>query len=189
MPKLPVKWAFRLKIAALPDIAAHWTLPRRNLALPVEPGLRPPEATGGRAAQSTKPNTIDNRKLGAMTENAQSTEAATFDLEALKARCLNNMSLVERVLTKFAGQVDADLAALEEAVAAGNAPDVAKLSHRIKGMTASIEARSMCENAARCERTALAAAVDELPNLLNELRQDRDRLFAAISSCHKSISA
>jgi HPt (histidine-containing phosphotransfer) domain-containing protein len=123
-----------------------------------------------------------------MTDNAQNTDAATFDFEALKARCLNNMNLVERVLTKFEGQLDADLAALEEAIGAGNAPDVAKLSHRIKGMTASIEARSMCEKAARCERTALAAAVDELPGLLTELRQGRDRLFEAISGCGKATS-
>jgi HPt (histidine-containing phosphotransfer) domain-containing protein len=116
-----------------------------------------------------------------MIENAQDADVATFDYEALKARCLNNMNLVDRVLTKFTGQVDSDLAALEEAIVAGNAPDVAKLSHRIKGMTASIEARSMCEKAARCERTALAAAVDELPRLLGDLRADRDRLFEAIA--------
>jgi HPt (histidine-containing phosphotransfer) domain-containing protein len=116
-----------------------------------------------------------------MIENTQNAEAVVFDFEALKARCLNNMNLVDRVLTKFASQVDTDLESLERAISAGNAPDVAKLAHRIKGMTASIEARSMCSDAARCERTALAAAVDDLPALLTTLRQDRNRLLEVIA--------
>src|SRR5690348_10126063 len=119
-----------------------------------------------------------------MNNNAATTEPNTtasniFDVEALTARCLNNLNLVDRVLTKFAGQVDADLADLEQAIAAGNAPEVAKLAHRIKGMTASIEARAMCNSAARCERTALAAAADELPAILSALRSDRTELIAA----------
>lgn len=116
-----------------------------------------------------------------MSETNPSGEPVVFDLEALKARCLNNLNLVDRVLTKFAVQVDADLVELERAVNAGNASDAAKMAHRIKGMTASIEARSMSEGAARCERTALAAATDELPGLLTRLRHDRDRLLETIA--------
>jgi HPt (histidine-containing phosphotransfer) domain-containing protein len=116
-----------------------------------------------------------------MLETIPATEPAVFDLEALKARCLNNLNLVDRVLTKFTSQVEIDLTNLEGAVNAGNAPDVAKLAHRIKGMTASVEARSMCATADRCERTAMAAAVDEFPALLTSLREDRNRLFEAIA--------
>jgi HPt (histidine-containing phosphotransfer) domain-containing protein len=112
-----------------------------------------------------------------------------FDFNALAARCLNNLNLVDRVLTKFTSQVDLDLADLEQAITAGNAPEVAKLAHRIKGMTASIEARAMCNSAARCERTALAAATDELPAILAALRSDRLELFAAIQQMQQKRQA
>jgi HPt (histidine-containing phosphotransfer) domain-containing protein len=124
-----------------------------------------------------------------MNTNATTVEPNVFDVEALTARCLNNLNLVDRVLTKFTGQVDADLADLEQAIAVGNAPEVAKLAHRIKGMTASIEARAMCNSAARCERTALAAATDELPAILNALRNDRTELFAAINQLQQKRQA
>jgi HPt (histidine-containing phosphotransfer) domain-containing protein len=116
-----------------------------------------------------------------MSEIKTSGETEVFDLEALKARCLNNLNLVDRVLIKFAVQVDADLVELEQAVHAGNASDAANMAHRIKGMTASIEARSMSQGADCCERTALAAATDQLPALLNRLREDRDRLLQTIA--------
>jgi HPt (histidine-containing phosphotransfer) domain-containing protein len=129
-----------------------------------------------------------------MNDNADTTEPDMvapniFDVNALTARCLNNLNLVDRVLTKFTGQVDADLADLEQAIAAGNAPEVAKLAHRIKGMTASIEARAMCNSAGRCERTALAAATDELPEILAALRSDRTELFAAIQQMQQKRQA
>jgi HPt (histidine-containing phosphotransfer) domain-containing protein len=125
----------------------------------------------------------------AATTEPDSTAPNIFDVNALTARCLNNLNLVDRVLTKFASQVDTDLADLEQAIVAGNAPDVAKLAHRIKGMTASIEARAMCNSAARCERTALAAATDELPAILEALRSDRTELFAAINKMQQKRQA
>ncbi|MCC7083607.1 MAG: Hpt domain-containing protein [Pirellulales bacterium] len=115
-------------------------------------------------------------------KNSETNEPAVFDLEALMDRCLHNRNLVDRVLTKFTNQVDADLAELEQTMTAGSAPDVARLAHRIKGMTASIEARAMCASASCCERAAMAAATEEFPARLACLRTERKRLFVAIEN-------
>ena len=60
--------------------------------------------------------------------------APVIDLDALKARCLGNLELVDRVLAKFTGQVDADLDELDQAIHDRNPAKAAQLAHRIKGM-------------------------------------------------------
>lgn len=124
-----------------------------------------------------------------MSESNLSDKPVVFDLEALKTRCLNNLDLVDRVLTKFAIQVSADLGELECAVAAGNTSGAAKMAHRIKGMTASIEARAMSEAAACCERMALAAATEQLPEILDRLHRDRDELLICINQTRSTSAA
>jgi HPt (histidine-containing phosphotransfer) domain-containing protein len=112
-----------------------------------------------------------------------STSAAgkdVLDLEDLKARCLGNLALVERVLTKFADQLDRDLEQLEVAVQAGNGPAAAELAHRIKGIAASVSARSLFDDAATAEQRALDNEIGLLPEQLHRLRNDRSRLVESL---------
>ena len=44
-----------------------------------------------------------------MSKSTCEHEDTVLDLEDLKARCLGNMDLVERVLSKFTSQLDQDL--------------------------------------------------------------------------------
>ena len=50
-----------------------------------------------------------------------------IDLAALKARCLGNLDLVDRILAKFTGQVDADLDELDRAIHERNPTKAAQL--------------------------------------------------------------
>ena len=102
--------------------------------------------------------------------------ADVLDFEDLKARCLGNMALVERVLSKFTGQLDQDLDALEEAIRVGDAPEAAQLAHRIKGIAASVAAHGLFDNASTAEQRALDNDITELPEHLSRLRGDRSRL-------------
>jgi HPt (histidine-containing phosphotransfer) domain-containing protein len=109
-----------------------------------------------------------------------------LDFEDLKARCLGNMALVERVLSKFTGQLDQDLDALEAAIHSGDAPEAAQLAHRIKGIAASVAARSLFDNASSTEQRALDNGLAELPEHLNRLRGERSRLVATLRETGRS---
>jgi HPt (histidine-containing phosphotransfer) domain-containing protein len=104
-----------------------------------------------------------------------------LDLEALKVRCLGNLSLVERVLAKFAGQLDADLVELERAIQSHDATQAAQVAHRIKGSAGSIAARNLYENASRTEMRALDMQLAELPRELKRMQSDRGVLLETIA--------
>lgn len=110
-----------------------------------------------------------------------------LDLEDLKARCLGNLALVERVLTKFADQLDRDLDHLEVAVQAGDAPAAAELAHRIKGIAASVSARSLFNDAATAEQRALDNELGLLPEQLHRLRNDRSQLVESLERSGRSL--
>jgi HPt (histidine-containing phosphotransfer) domain-containing protein len=103
-----------------------------------------------------------------------------IDLEGLKARCLGNLNLVERVLGKFESQLDSDLAALEQALLDGDTDSAALVAHRIKGMSANVEARDLFHSAMALERLAKDACVAELPSYLARLQSERDRIAESL---------
>jgi HPt (histidine-containing phosphotransfer) domain-containing protein len=111
-------------------------------------------------------------------------EPSPIDLEALQARCLGNLDLVDRVLARFATQVDADLDDLERAIKAGNAEQAAYLAHRIKGVAGSVEARDLYTDAALAEEVALEKRLADLPDFLRRMRGDRTE----VTSCIKRVS-
>jgi HPt (histidine-containing phosphotransfer) domain-containing protein len=111
--------------------------------------------------------------------NPQSVEL--IDLEALKRRCLGNTALVERILRKFPAQLDADLASLESALASGNASEYALIVHRIKGMSANVEARRLHREATSAEQCALDGNTALLPWHLDRLRCESRRLMESLN--------
>jgi HPt (histidine-containing phosphotransfer) domain-containing protein len=117
-----------------------------------------------------------------MTQALQGTEQSIVDLTALKARCLGNVDLVERVLKKFAAQLDGDLKELERALSVGDASTFAAVAHRIKGSSANIEARHLSANASLAERQALTNQVTDLPQCLQQLKQDRHELSESLAA-------
>jgi HPt (histidine-containing phosphotransfer) domain-containing protein len=108
-------------------------------------------------------------------------EDLPIDLEALQARCLGNLDLVDRVLAKFTTQVDADLDDLERAIETGNAEQAAHLAHRIKGIAGSVEARDLYADAALAEEIALEKRLADLPNFLTRMRGDRSEVTSCIN--------
>jgi two-component system, sensor histidine kinase and response regulator len=107
-------------------------------------------------------------------------EADVVELDALKRRCLGNVELVARVLKKFANQLDSDLAELAKALAGGDAEAFAMVAHRIKGMSANVEARDLSRHAAAAEQCALDHDLSELPLCLDRMRQERARIAKSL---------
>ena len=123
-----------------------------------------------------------------MNESACKNRDAVLDIEDLKARCLGNMDLVERVLAKFAGQLDRDLDALEQAVGAGDAGQAAHFAHRIKGIAASVAARTLFDDASITEEVALANGLVELPKHVSRMRDDRSKLAESLARSERRMA-
>ena len=102
-----------------------------------------------------------------MTDPSRGSDEGLVDMETLKTRCLGNAALLERVLQTFTAQLDADLRQLQQAFSTGDTDACAKLSHRIKGMAANVEARSLSRHAASAEQCARANSLSELSEQLD----------------------
>jgi ammonium transporter, Amt family len=106
--------------------------------------------------------------------------ACVLDLEALAQRCMGNTALVDRVLKRFAVQLDSDLIELDRALQAGDLPAFALISHRIKGMSANVEAHELRRLCAQAEHLALQKNLSELVDFLPDLQQERNRILASL---------
>lgn len=102
-----------------------------------------------------------------------------IDWHALRARCLGNVDLVDRVVAKFLERLDADLTSLERAIEASDATGVAQLAHRLKGMAANVEARQLKDHASAVEEQARDRRLAALPNRVASMRRLQRRLVAA----------
>jgi HPt (histidine-containing phosphotransfer) domain-containing protein len=116
----------------------------------------------------------------AMNEATAIADDVVVDLEALKKRCLGNLDLVERVLRKFNTQLDCDLTELERAVESHDTQSFAMVAHRIKGMSANVEARDLYRDAALAEQYALECCVEELPHHLQRIKAERVRIAESL---------
>jgi HPt (histidine-containing phosphotransfer) domain-containing protein len=107
-------------------------------------------------------------------------DPCALDLEALKVRCLGNLALVERVLSKFTSQLDVDLAELERAIESRDVTEAAQVAHRIKGTAGSVSAQDLYENAMHAEQRALDMQLTELPRDLERMRGNQKKIVKTI---------
>jgi len=107
------------------------------------------------------------------------TSESPLDLAALKARCLGNLQLVEKVLNTFTKQLDSDLGKLEQAIMSGDTETFALVAHRIKGMSANTEAGQLAHQAAIAEQAARDRRLAQLPDQVQRLRRHGAR-FAEV---------
>lgn len=102
-------------------------------------------------------------------------ESALLDTEELLARCMGNIEFAERLLAKFQGRLDEDIAELEAAVRAEDPDSIARVAHRIKGASANVAAHDLRRRAREIELLARERSLAELPAQLVELRSEQNR--------------
>jgi HPt (histidine-containing phosphotransfer) domain-containing protein len=123
--------------------------------------------------------------MRAMQSATKPETADVIDLESLETRCLGNVQLVERVLNKFAVQLDADLAVLEEALEAHDAETFRATAHRLKGMSANVEAWPLHQCAKEAEELALTQDLDDLAEQLERFHEMRLQLTTTLKAALK----
>jgi HPt (histidine-containing phosphotransfer) domain-containing protein len=93
---------------------------------------------------------------------------------------MGNIDLVQRVLDKFQQRLPEDLAELEQAFEHGNAEQVARTAHRLKGSSATMSAGGLTSAAADVEDASRHGRMAEVPVGIARLR-DECRKLAELS--------
>jgi HPt (histidine-containing phosphotransfer) domain-containing protein len=125
---------------------------------------------------TANPNTSDpNPRDPADRQTAPTAASKVLDLDGLLHRCMGDIDLVQRVLEKFQQRVPEELAEIEKALQAGNAEQLARTAHRLKGSSATVSAEGLVSAAAEIEDAGrqgrMADAADCLTRLHNEWKK------------------
>lgn len=110
-----------------------------------------------------------------------STSLTPIDMHALRKRCLGNLELVMRVLSKFRTSGIADLEQLEAAVAQSDFQTIARISHRFKGAAANVSAARLHIMATYLEQMAREQNVADLQDAIAQTRGEWE-VFARFAS-------
>ena len=106
--------------------------------------------------------------------------AAPIHLASLLERCLGDHVFCRLILQKFVDR-SADLAAaLDRAVLARNAADLARHAHAIKGIAANLSADALYSRAADLERSLTSGRPDQTRPLVVRLRAEIERCRLAV---------
>ncbi len=102
---------------------------------------------------------------------------AVLDLGALLGRCMGDLGLAERVISKLQNRVPNDLVQLAESIGARDAGRVAELAHALKGAAANLSAEGLRGVAARLEAAGRTGSLDDAPASLAQLRREWERFL------------
>ncbi len=113
---------------------------------------------------------------------SESSRAAVLDLDGLQRRCMGNIELVQRVLSAFQQRLPEELQALDEVLEVGDAKQVARVAHRIKGASANVSAEGLRQVAAEIEEPSHSERVSEIPSRVERLRDEWERYLGVAST-------
>jgi HPt (histidine-containing phosphotransfer) domain-containing protein len=116
-----------------------------------------------------------------MSGNSQETIQNIINYEELLARCLGNVDIAEKVLSKFQDRFGVDLAELERGLDAGDPQAIALTAHRIKGASANVAAPALYEVAAGLEELGRSERLAEVPAGVAQLRGEWTRFVQSVS--------
>ena len=139
-------------------------------------------AVAGLLPREGEPAATDSRQAddsAAGGENERHVDSGPMvNFEELVGRCMGNTEIAERLVVKFCTKVDADLARLSAAVGAGDADQVGRLAHGLKGAAANVS----------CER--IRAAVEQIETLARSGQAEQaGTLLPALDEAHRKLIA
>jgi HPt (histidine-containing phosphotransfer) domain-containing protein len=103
--------------------------------------------------------------VGGMTVsqlNQGEQQSGVFSRQRFLDYCMGRAELAERLITIFTEGLPKDLLDIQGAVEDWDIPRIAKLSHRLKGASASMCAERLSSAAATLERSARASDTDQI---------------------------
>jgi HPt (histidine-containing phosphotransfer) domain-containing protein len=120
---------------------------------------------------------------------AEFVSTQVLDVPELLGRCLGQRELAHRVLSRFGQQLADDLQALREAVKSGDAEQLTRLAHRMKGAAANVAAHNLREQAAAVEAAGRTGDWVEIVTALDQLTVEREQFDAALQQLEWNAGA
>jgi HPt (histidine-containing phosphotransfer) domain-containing protein len=109
------------------------------------------------------------------------------DWALLREQFGNNEGLARTVLNRFSAGLPADLLELERAAQQGDAEELRKRAHRLKGSASSVAAAQLAALAGELEHLAQQGHT-ESSSLLARLQQERERLALELKNPERGRS-
>jgi len=109
-------------------------------------------------------------------------EKPVFDRDGLLERLGGDVELVDEIVQIFLESADELLAAVESAVADGDAHRVERAAHSLKGALLNIAAEPVSERAHRLEQAGRSGELELCSDLLDDLKQEFDLLLQKLRS-------
>lgn len=111
-----------------------------------------------------------------------------FDINKLLARCAGKRTLAMKLLNSFCSRTSDELAELEQALAAGDAVELASMAHRFKGASATISAEPLRAESAELERLAKETNLSDAARSVEKVKQEFMRLKAYLEDDMESAA-
>lgn len=102
--------------------------------------------------------------------------------DALLARCVGRVDLVQRVLASYLEQMEADVTELTKAAESSDGESARKLAHRIKGASANVQADEIRTTAQGIESFASQDQLDEAAAEIVKLKNQWQNYVALTST-------
>lgn len=144
------------------------------------------ERTPSREKMSTQPhwsnamtpsiNTADTgRGVSTCSQAAKSPPCEALNFDELRNRCMGNLNLVHRVLSKFQKRLPEELAEMNKALERGDMGRIAHIAHRVKGTSASVSAKGLALAAAEIEDLSRAGRATDIPARIEHFRDEWEK--------------
>ncbi|MHB0912610.1 MAG: response regulator [Armatimonadota bacterium] len=105
-----------------------------------------------------------------------------IDYEELISRCDGSLEFVEEVIKIFKERTPQDLAEIETALAAGDAPALSALAHRLKGAAATTAAEGVRSCAEKLEMLGREERLSEAPECIERIEQEFARFVEYVEN-------
>ncbi len=103
-------------------------------------------------------------------------ESVPLDVQELLERCMGNIDLAQRVLSKLQSRFDEDMLDLENALSAENSQLIASIAHRLKGAASNVAAHDLQKCVAMIEESARKNSLKNVAIQLEQLRTEWSRV-------------
>ena len=124
----------------------------------------------------------------AMEPMAETGSQAPIHVESLLDRCFGDADFCTLMLRKFLHRAGDQLAALDRAARSGNAVNLAREAHTLKGLAGNLSATSLQLSADRLEQVARRSDLKEAGSLVDQVRDQVARCLEAIPRVLAQIS-
>jgi HPt (histidine-containing phosphotransfer) domain-containing protein/two-component sensor histidine kinase len=112
----------------------------------------------------------------------------TIHVASLLDRCFGDANFCTLMLRKFSHRAGDQLAALDRAARSGNAVDLAREAHSLKGLAGNLSAAPLQMSADRLEQVARRSELEEAGSLVGQVRDQVARCLAEIPRVLAQIS-